>query len=69
MFEESTRLERKMNTFVLNLRNLTQCLESLQNGSNALHVINGLTAVIPDSATAVFVATATLMTTLMISRP
>jgi hypothetical protein len=57
-----------MNTFVLNVPNLTQCPKFLQCGCSALHVINGPTTVAPDSATAVFVATATLMTTLMISR-
>jgi hypothetical protein len=56
-----------MNAFVLNVRNLTQCPESLQSGSSALHVINGPTTVAPDSATALFIATATLMTTLMTS--
>jgi hypothetical protein len=33
MFEELTRLKRKMNPFVLNVRNLTQCPESLQSGA------------------------------------
>jgi hypothetical protein len=68
MFEELTHLEQKMNTFVLNVRNLTQYSEPLQSGSNALHVMNGTATVAPHSATAMFVATTTLMMTLIISR-
>jgi hypothetical protein len=68
MFEMLTRVKRKLNPFVLNARTLTQHLRPLQSDPSALHVINGPTTVGPDSATSVFVATATLMTTLTISR-
>jgi hypothetical protein len=52
MFKEFTRLKRKIDHFVLNVRNSAQCPEPLHRHLSALHVINGPTSVAPNSETA-----------------
>jgi hypothetical protein len=58
--------EEEYESFVLNVRNLTQCPDLLPSDPSALHVINGPTTVAPDSATSVFLTTAALMMLLII---
>jgi hypothetical protein len=49
------------------VQTLSERPEPLQSGSRALHAINELTVIGPDSETSVFVAAANLMKTLTIS--
>jgi hypothetical protein len=68
MLDKWSRLKRKKNTFALNVPNLTQCPDPVQCGSSALHARNGPATFASDSAISMFGATATLKTTLAISR-
>jgi hypothetical protein len=68
IFEKCSRLKRKKNTVALNVRNLTQCPDPVQCGTSALHARNGPATFASDSAISMFAATATLKTTLTISR-
>jgi hypothetical protein len=68
MTEKFTLLKTSLNPILLIVRKLSQCPEALQSGSIATHVINLPTTFAPDSANSVFLATATLMTKLTISR-
>lgn len=58
--EELTSLNKKLNPFILNLRNLAYFSELLQNGSGTMHVMDEPTTVSPRSAISVFLTTTNL---------
>lgn len=69
MTAKFTLLKTNLNFFVLIVRKCSQCPEPQQSGSSTAHIINFPTTFFsPDSANSVFLANATLMTKLTISR-
>jgi hypothetical protein len=68
MTEKFTLLKTNLNPLVLIVRKFSQCPEPQQSGSSITHVINFPTTFAPDSANSLFLANATLMTKLTISR-